>query len=165
MTAGDTAPAAAAAPSASFYDRYRRGRSRLTMSLNLTPMIDVVFNLLFFFLVISRFGAEGMLPAQLPAWAVGATAEVPRTPLRIRFVSGAGGADCSVTVDRFQETPQPIATLIQTLKAIRNSQPAFDARTPVYLLAGDHVPWDDVVNAYNAAYGAGYQKILFVDSP
>ena len=130
-------------------------------------MIDVVFNLLFFFLVVSRFAPpEGMLPAHLPARGVGPAAEIPRTPIRVRFAADAGSADgCRVIIDRFNEDPMPIGRLAAALKTIRESRQGFDSRTPVHLLAGDNVAWDDVVNAYNAALAAEYERIFFAGSP
>jgi len=142
--------------------RGRRGGS-LTLSLNLTPMIDVVFLLIFFFLTVSRFGAsEGMLPARLPARGAVPAAEVPRTPIYVRLVAPAQpGGLARVTIDRFQVTPIPLAALLAKLASIRDEVPGFDGNTPVILVAGDEVPWDDVVNAYNAAIAAEYRKVLF----
>ena len=122
--------------------------------------------LLFFFLVVSRFRAlEGMLPAQLPAQTVAVTADIPRTPLRIRFLYNSSSPDqCLVTLDRFNETPLPVGILSEALTKIRDEPNGFDCHTPVHLLADDQVPWDHVVNAYNAALMAGYEKILFAGS-
>lgn len=147
-----------------------RGRRRggLTISLNLTPMIDVVFLLIFFFLTVSRFGAsEGVLPAELPARAAAATVEVPRVPIRVRFVPAAQGEPrCRVTIDRFQETPIPIAELADRLAAIDADVPGFDEDTPVILMADLSIAWDDVVNAYNASIAARYRHVYFAtDEP
>jgi biopolymer transport protein ExbD len=152
-------------PAPSFHERYRRRRGSLSLTLNLTPMVDVVFLLLFFFLVASRFGVEGMLPARLPAPASGASTEVPRTPLRVRFVPDRGaGSGFAVTIDHFEQSPVPIGSLLERLAAIQKNQPGFDADAPVHLIAPDEAPWDVVVNAYNAALAAGYHKVFFVDS-
>ena len=150
-----------------FSARFRQGRSASGITLNLTPMIDVVFLLLFFFLVASRFSSrEGMLPAQLPARVAPAAAGVPRTPIRIRLVPDAAAPHtCSVTVDGHRPGPFPIRELAAELKRIQDPELGFDAGTPVHLLAGDDVDWDHVVNAYNAALAAGYERILFVASP
>lgn len=52
------------------------GRGRALDSLNMTPLIDVVFLLLIFFLVASRFAQEDReLPVQLPS----ATSAMPMT--------------------------------------------------------------------------------------
>jgi hypothetical protein len=107
-----------------------------------------------------------MLPARLPGLAAAVPTDIPRTPIRIRFLSGDGPESGSrVTIDRFRESPIPIASLSEALAAIRASQPGFDGDTPVHLLAGDDVGWDAVVNAYNAALAAEYQRIFFAGSP
>lgn len=141
--------------------RHRR-RSTWAISLNLTPMIDIVFLLLFFFLVQSRFrAAEGMLPARLPAPAV-ASVEVPRTPIRVRFLPAADAPDtCHVTIEGFQTSPIPIEDLASALRNIQDPARGFDATTPVHLLAGDEIAWDHVVNAYNAALAARFERVYF----
>jgi biopolymer transport protein ExbD len=141
----------------------RQARSGGAMSLNLTPMIDVVFLLLFFFLTVSQFRrADGMLPAQLPAQAAAAAIDIPRTPIRIRFVADtASPDDCRVKVERFSESAIPIRNLAAELKRIQEDEPGFDSSTPVHLLAGDDIRWDHVVNAYNAALSAEYEKVFF----
>ena len=156
--------ASKAAPSR-FSDRYRRRKASWSATLNLTPMIDVVFLLLFFFLVVSRFGAEGMLPARLPTVAAGVFTDIPRTPLRVRFTDQPDDAgQTQVSIDRFERGPLPIAALTGVLRVIREEQPGFDADTPVHLIAEDDASWQDIVNAYNASLGAGYRKVFFVDS-
>jgi biopolymer transport protein ExbD len=144
--------------------RRRRWQGRIpTLSLNLTPMIDLVFNLLFFFLVVSRFGAiAGMLPMPLPGQAAVASTEVPRTPIRIRLLPADGGDRIGqATIDRFHEGPCPLPMLATELGRILRQEAGFDADTPVHLLAGDEVAWDHMVNAYNAALAAGYHRIFF----
>ena len=170
----ERAPSQEHAPEADFRrarmsSRSRSRRSRwLNMSLNLTPMIDVVFLLLFFFLAVSRFGpSEGMLPAELPARTTAATIEVPRAPLRVRFVPAAeAGQRSRITIDRFQDAPIPIGELADRLATIGAEVPGFDEETPVILMADASVAWDDVVNAYNASIAARYRSVYFAtDAP
>lgn len=145
----------------------RRGRRGLPrIALNLTPMIDMVFLLLFFFLAVSRFGPqEGMLPTQLPIRTGAAAADIPQTPIRVRFMADpADPEQCLVSVDRFNETPLAIRSLAENLEKIKQV-PGFHVRTPIHLLAGEEVRWDHVVNAYNAAMAAGYEKVFFADAP
>lgn len=146
--------------------RRRAGRKSWTMSLNLTPMIDLVFLLLFFFLVVSRFGAlEGTLPTQIPARAAAQSAEVPRMPLRVRLTPDPHNpVTCRATVDRFNETPIEMSALAEVLRKVRSMDVGFDEQTPVHLIAGDEVSWDHVVNAYNAAVAAEFAKIYFAGS-
>lgn len=147
--------------------RRRRRRGPAPMSLNLTPMIDTVFNLLFFFMIASRFGAiEGLLSAKLPAKsaAVAApTTEIPRTPIRIRITADPAASDrCIARIEQLHETALEMRSLPAVLGEIRRSRPGFDDNlVPVYLVADDQVAWDHVVNAYNAAMTAGCERIYF----
>lgn len=147
----------------------RRDRRRpANLSLNLTAMIDTVFMLLFFFMVASRFGAiEGLLSAPLPSRAsaapVAPAAEVPRTPLRIRLEPDPAGPEkCRAVIEQFSDSPLAMSALPGELARIRRTVEGFDdAKVPVYLIAGDDVAWDHVVNAYNAALVARYERIFF----
>ena len=90
--------------------------------------------------------------------------EIPRTPIRVRFVADPNQPDqCRVTIERFNETPLPLAGLAGALRKIQE-QPGFDPNTPVHLMAGNDVRWDHVVNAYNAAMAARYEKVYFAAS-
>jgi biopolymer transport protein ExbD len=152
---------------------YARRRRKLpyVISLNLTAMIDTVFNLLFLFIMISRFGAlEGTLPAKLPARvaqaAVAGGEEVPRIPIRIRLVPDAVNPyRCRATIDRFFESPLEMNGLAPAMRRIRDMGVGFDRQTPVHLLARDDVAWDHVVNAYNAAVAAEFEKVYFAANP
>ena len=155
----------------------RRSRKRpYKVSLNLTAMIDTVFNLLFLFIMISRFGAlEGMLPAQLPARveavAASPNTQVVRMPIRIRLLRDETAAgvvapgSSRVTIEHLSPEPMLLKDLPATLRNIRDTADGFDASTPVHLLASDDVAWNDVVDAYNAAMTADFQKIYFAGSP
>ena len=152
------------------FRRYARKRP-YTVTLNLTPMIDTIFNLLFLFIMISRFGAiEGMLPARLPARVVQAAAapntELARMPIRIRLLSDPTDVNgCRATVEHFSPEPLTLKALPAELRRIRDSAKGFDTSTPVHLLARDDVAWDHVVDAYNAAMTADFKKIYFAGSP
>jgi biopolymer transport protein ExbD len=154
-----------------FREARRRRRQRpAVLSLNLTAMIDTVFNLLFFFMIASRFGAiEGLLEARLPAKAAAAATpavEIPRTPIRIRLLPDtAAPGKCRATIDGFESTPLAMSALPGALERIRGMEGFNDKFVPVYLLAGDDVAWDHVVNAYNAAVAARYERIFFAGAP
>jgi biopolymer transport protein ExbD len=146
-----------------FSQRWKQRRSALSLTLNLTPMIDVVFLLLFFFLAVSRFHeVEGMLPSELPRQLAAARTDIPHTPIRIRFQAADSIENgCSVTIDNFHEKPLEIAQLAELLTNIKDRTPGYTATTPVHLLADDRIRWDHVVNAYNAALAAGYEQVFF----
>ena len=152
------------ARSRSYTARYQRHQPASIMTLNLTSMIDLVFLLLFFFLAASRFTPpEGTLPADLPTKGAAAPGiEVPRTPIHIRMSPDpVNPAACKLTIDRFHPSPLAVGDLASTLHKIHEEVPGFDGQTPVYLIADDGVDWDTVVNAYNAAIFARFEKIYF----
>lgn len=142
-----------------------RGRGGYGMVLNLTPMIDIVFLLLFFFLAASRFQApEGTLAARLPSRGP-ARLEVPRTPIRVRLTAEPGPLDATrvyATVDRHGAEPLSMNRLTEILGALRGGAAGFDEDTPLHLVAADDLAWDHVVNGYNAAMSAGFRRIYFV---
>lgn len=151
--------------------RRRNRKKPYLITLNLTAMIDTIFNMLFLFIIISRFGAlEGMLPAKLPVRvteaAVAPGAEVPRMPLRITLLPDRSDpTGCQVSIERFHQDSLKLSGLADALRHIRDSANGFDRTTPVHLLARDDVAWDHVVNAYNAAMVAEFGKIYFAGTP
>jgi len=145
--------------------RPRRHVLRDVLVLNLTPMLDVIFNVLLFLIVVTRFSTpEGYLPARLPARSAAAPGfDVPRVPVRVYVTGDAVGGSCAVRINDRNAPPVAPEALIAQLAGLLK-QPGFDERTPVYLSADDGVKWDDVVNVYNAALAASYQRIFFVRS-
>ncbi len=83
----------------------RRHRTTEDVSINLTPMIDIVFLLVFFFMVGSRFGEpEGRIEVSVPG--VGELQSLTRTPDERRVeVSGDG----VITLDNNVITQQQLA--------------------------------------------------------
>ena len=141
------------------YRRTRRRRSGATLTLNMVPMIDIVFNLLIFFLVATKFtAAEGVLPGRVPRLAPAqATPAVPVPPIRV-FLAVRPGGGCAIRVESM-----PAASfdeLAERLGAIRGELGA-DAGTSVILMADDALAWDHLANAYNAAMRAGFESIVF----
>ena len=147
----------------------RRARPRLT--LNLTPMIDVVFQLLIYFLVSTNFAlGEQVYRVDLPNREEGATADpftLDEEPLRIEL-RPAGPVDSGLVGIRIEgpwPQPQDFEALFEFLRDRR-----LDADRPAGLFAPDHpilidptgeVRWDRTVDAFNAAVRAGYTNVGF----
>jgi biopolymer transport protein ExbD len=68
-----------------------RGPKRIGTSLNLTPMVDVLFNLLLFFMLSSTFVVQNSIQIQMPK-AEGATA-LEQKDLSVTLTYGDGGPD------------------------------------------------------------------------
>jgi biopolymer transport protein ExbD len=140
-------------------------RARNILILNLTPLLDCVFMLLLFLIVATRFTTpEGFLAANLPAQASASVGfDVPRTPIRLYIARAAAPTESvSVRIDN----PNGAIVLrdqVQAALLARLETPGYDQRTPVYIIAADNVTWDDVVNVYNAALAAKFDRIYFIE--
>lgn len=143
--------------------RKRAPREATVLTLNLAPMVDVVFLLLIFFIATTTFERpEGLLPSQLPKQS-GLASEVapPIMPIVVHVVqTGRGPTDYSIRVENFVDTPTTFNELASFLKAIQ-SEPGFDDETPVVIQAASEVLWDHIVGCWNAAVGAGCKRISF----
>lgn len=134
------------------------------VTLNMTPMIDIIFNLLIFFVVGTRFAeVEGVLRSELPAApSSGAEAAIPLLPIRVRLAAPADVPEgCLIRIDNVTERPQTFADLTRLLVEMKGEYYAYDAETPIVIIAGDDVYWQHVVNAFNAARKAKYNNINF----
>lgn len=131
------------------------------LRLNLVPMIDIVFNLLVFFLVATKFTpAEGVLAGRLPDVRTSqAVLSVPTVPIRIRLVP-QDGTGYLIMIEERSVRPADFDQLAELLRQIQ-AEPGYDEKTPVVLLADAELVWDHVVNAYNAAVRSKYKNIVF----
>jgi biopolymer transport protein ExbD len=156
---------------AELWNRRRRSRRIFSFSLNLTPMMDVMFNLLVFFIVTSSFTLpEGALEARLPK-SVGVSASaamaVPVVPIRIYLEAPTAG---QVSVIRVSTSLKADAASLNLAKDFEDlyqllgdlkKRPGIGEGTPVIIAAKPDVAWDQVVNAYNAAIRAKYKNVVF----
>ncbi len=143
--------------------RKRLPKESMVLTLNLAPMVDVVFLLLTFFIATTTFKrAEGILPSQLPRLVGQANhVELPVTPIVIHFVgTGPEPEDFAIRLERFAKSPATIHEVFDFLVDLQ-SQPGFDAETPIIIRSGDDVRWDHVVGCWNAAVRAGCRRITF----
>ncbi len=144
-------------------ERTRRRGPRTVDQPNLTPMIDVVFNLLIFFLCTGNFNQpEGLLPSRLPKHhGVAAADELPTSPIRVILRQyGSGDKDYTIRIEQRAQQPASYRELADVLAALRES-PAFTAESQVIVVADGNVRWDHLVNAFNAALIAKFKNISF----
>ncbi len=131
----------------------------------LTPMIDVTFQLLLFFMVTFTFrDAEGLIPGTLPEHGETAQAKsvTDQPPIRVvvRLAPGGGGAVGAVFEFKGEsQTMLHAEQLFQRLQTKR--EVAGSAQTPVVIEPRGDVPWEHVVNAFNQAVRAKFEKIGF----
>jgi len=151
--------------------RQRRGRDIAQVSLNLTPMIDVVFQLLIYFLVATEFKLNEEvyrldLPPQLQSDQLLDPFQLDDQPLRIIVAStGPGGVSYGMRVEG--PFPQP-ATFEELHQMLRERQ--INEQTSGGLFLPDHpiiiepartAKWEHAVRAFNAAALARYTNVQF----
>ncbi len=125
--------------------------SRDSPEISLTPLIDVVFLLLIFFMASTTFERRSELRIELPE--AGARAS-PRDDAVIRVVIDAGGG---VRVEgRALEDPRT-ATL---RRALADAARGLDS-PPVFISADAQTPHQSVVTVMDAARQAGLYKLSF----
>jgi len=137
-------------------------KRRLSMGLRMTPMIDVIFLLLTFFVLTSKFKEpEQLLPviAGKPA----AQSVVAQDALLKVFVEPSASGCLLRVADRpainliADNTSQ--ALLVLTRKVRRELETT--GPVPVELYYDDAISWDIVVKVYDVLYALGLQKITF----
>ena len=147
--------------------RQRRGLPPARMQLNLTAMIDVIFQLLIYFVITASFAVgEGVLLAKLPKGGSTPAPDLrpPDRPLKIVLTSASMSAvrialDGTHSVANFSE-------LIQTLDSLqydpdRGRQGVYKPDNPIIIAPDGQVRWQHVVNAFNAAIAARYRNVSF----
>jgi len=154
-------------------DRRRRRTRRPTrgaIALRLTPMIDVVFLLLAYFLLAAEF--------REPEGAVAASAmpdpdrpqqrdpfALPRRPVYISVASyGSGPSELSITAaaPEIAHATTP-ATLRRALAAANG--PVFAPDHPFIIRAAPDTLWEHALAAAGAVDGAGYTAVAFERLP
>ena len=124
-------------------------RTKEPLTLNVTPLIDVVFLLLIFFMTSTTFMKDTALEITLPSLHV--MNEVPvKNTLRIS-VSSQG----AYQVNDKALPNQAMATLSHALAVTQ----AFDENTVVLIAADAKAPYQSVMRAMDAAGKLGYGKI------
>jgi biopolymer transport protein ExbD len=126
-----------------------RSERRVEPEINLTPLIDVVFLMLIFFMISTTFDRESQLAIQLPE-AGGEAVEREARPLELvvnregrYFVAG------KELVDREPETLQ------RTLERLAGG----DRAQPLVISADANTPYQAVVTAMDAAGRAGLNNL------
>jgi biopolymer transport protein ExbD len=124
----------------------------------MTPMIDVVFLLLIFFLWTSSFQAiETLLPSQLTiGGAAGPRVELQQEDFErivVRIASRDGAA-------QWQINQQPVASLVELRQRLAQLA-SIKADLPVVVDPLAEVPFGDVIDVYDVALGVGLSNIQF----
>ena len=125
--------------------KFRR-HTREEVGINLTPLIDVVFLLLIFFMVSTTFTRETQLSIDLPE-AQGQPSQAIEKPIEILIdESGSYRVNGQVLVD----------SQMRTLQAAIYRLSAGDTALPMSIVADAQAAHEDVVKAMDAAGQMGY---------
>jgi biopolymer transport protein ExbD len=129
----------------------------------MTPMIDVVFQLMIFFICTASFqAAEELLPSNL-AIATGAGAPVPMDldPELERILVTATHSDGTtrwIVNERACESVPQVREILHTVATI-------DRSLPVVLDVGGEVPLGDLIDVYDVCRLEAFEKIQFAVKP
>lgn len=148
-------------------DRRRRGQPRI--GLNITPMIDVVFLLLVFFLVATNFKlGEELYRMDLPERGSAQAAdpfELDDEPLRITIAStGPVQQTYRLTIEGPYPQPGDFRDLRNFLSQRRigaGGDGLFADDHPIIIAPTARTRWEHVIGAFNAAVRAEYTNVTF----
>ena len=137
-------------------------RHRISMGLRMTPMIDVIFLLLTFFVLTAKFQE----PEQLLPVIVGKSNPQPAvtqdTPLKIFVESSPSG--CLLRVENRPaiklSDENPSESLLVLARKVQQTLET-TGPVPVELYYDDVISWDIVVKVYDVLYALGLQNITF----
>ena len=143
--------------------REKRAKAKQRMQPPLTPMIDVTFQLLLFFLLTCEFReSEGGIPGTLPVEGnlVGPPpVDLVLDPIQVRLRASHDRSLASYEMTGVSVVINSPKELFEYLKA-RQDRLGTD-EVPVVILPNQDVPWEFVVEAFNQAVRARYKKIGF----
>jgi biopolymer transport protein ExbD len=135
-----------------------RGGAKFGLDVKMAPMIDVIFQLLIFFLCTAGFTAvESVLPTTLPR--MGALAAAPPRPhedveiVRIELSGDESGVQIRMNGRALADD----AELFARLKLVAGVAP----RTPVVLDVAPTVPVGRAVDVYDGVLSAGLASVHF----
>ncbi len=141
--------------------RKQRGRAEAKLQPPLTPMIDVTFQLLLYFLLTINYRpSEGQIPGSLPLEVgVAVKIKIPLKPIRIVLQPrGPNRESVQYEVDNLPPTDNAnelYLSLMGRQKAIGSDE------APVVIRARGDVRWKFVVEVFNAAVRAKFKNIGF----
>ena len=138
--------------------RFQRSNEDVDADINLTPLIDVVFLLLIFFMVTTTFSREAEIKLKLPE---ATSAEQTSDEDLVVTIQISDIGQFAVQGPEDEEPRELINSSLDTLrKAIERA--AGDLTEPVILIRADRLtPHESVVSAMDAARRLGFFQITF----
>ena len=131
------------------FRRFRAGETTNDTSVNLTPLIDVVFLLLIFFMVSTTFTRETHLAIDLPQSSGAILEQQPRQIEIIISKAGEFSVDGQGLVNSQRDT----------LERALGKASQGETRLPVLITADANTPYQAVVTAMDAAGKMGFTNL------
>ena len=137
-------------------------RHRISMGLRMTPMIDVIFLLLIFFVLTAKFRETEQILPVIAGKTPPQASVIKDVPLKITVQPDPSGCQMRVAdhppVTLLTDSPnEGLLALVQTVEqALEQTGPV-----PIELYYDDAVSWDVVVKVYDVLYGLGLKNITF----
>lgn len=141
----------------------KRQRPAPKLQPPMTPMIDVTFQLLLFFLLACEFReSEGIIPGSLPAKGnitMDSTDVPPPNPIQITVRPSSDRSSATYEVTGVAVMISAPEELYGSLLARQQALGSKDV--PVMIVPQGDVPWEFVVEAFNQSVRAEFTKIGF----
>ena len=136
-------------------------RARPSVSLRLTPMIDVVFLLLIFFLVTSKFNLpEKHIKIDSPKQQADINqADTDKPTVAISLTQKSNGF--TITIGSM-EIYLKQSTMDNDLKTLKAKLETIDSKRPVEITSGDDLAWDYLAKTCSLLETTGFENITFV---
>ncbi|MFO7704693.1 MAG: biopolymer transporter ExbD [Halopseudomonas sp.] len=125
-------------------------------SVNLTPLIDVVFLLLIFFMVSTTFTRETQMKLDLPQAASGEQVDSAEAQQIELMISASG--DIAINQKALA------APSVDTLKTALQRESAGDSSLPLIITADAQTPHQAVIMAMDAAGQLGFTRLRLTTS-
>ena len=142
--------------------RKKRGKPKPKMQPPLTPMIDVTFQLLLFFLLTMTFRLEeGMIPGALPQKGAGESSiDILEEPITILLTPyGENGQDVKFEIDGASKAMYTGRELYDFFRA--RIDLGVSLESPVVIAPNRAVRWRWVVEVFNQAHSVEFKEIGF----
>ncbi len=141
--------------------RKKRQKGKAKLEPPLTPMIDVTFQLLIYFLLTATFRAqEGQIPGSLPTTEGLQNTQAIKTE-KVRLLVIQRGDHEELAAFRFKDEP-PERTLTDPTELyarLRQMRGSGDEPPPLVIECYSRARWGWTSEAYNQAVRAGFRKI------
>ncbi len=125
--------------------RCRRDRGRVSSALGFsaTPLIDLIFTLSIFYMLLSRFSTDEQIAMELPSPQASRASAVPmpdRVVINCRLEEVEGSTSATVLYSIGPNRPESLGTISDRLAAMKRESPGLK----VVIRADRRIPYEDV---------------------